>query len=151
MMNSGNFPLSGPLPPGPSQVRVIERPGRRHLQVIITPIIDGGEWAMLVVIHDVSDVRRAEEVRRDFVANVSHELRTPLAALKSVIETLRTGAVEDPVMASDFLSRADAELDRLVLMVEELLQLSRIESGKCRWTLCSRSEVGEVSQPPSSV
>ena len=122
---------------------VIERPNRRYLQVIITPIIDGGEWAMLAVFHDVSDVRRAEEVRRDFVANVSHELRTPLAALKSVIETLRTGAVEDPVMASDFLSRADAELDRLVQMVEELLQLSRIESGEVPLAL-QPLEIGEV-------
>ncbi len=108
---------------------VVERPNRRYLEIIITPIIDGGEWASLVVFHDVSDVRRSEQVRRDFVANVSHELRTPLAALKSVIETLQTGAVEDPVTVRDFLSRADAEIDRLVQMVEELLQLSRIESG----------------------
>jgi two-component system phosphate regulon sensor histidine kinase PhoR len=114
---------------------VVERPYRQYLQVIITPIIDGGDWASLVVFHDISEVRRAEVMRRDFVANVSHELRTPLAALKSVIETLRTGAVEDPELARDFLSRADFELDRLVQMVEELLQLSRIESGEVPLTL----------------
>jgi two-component system, OmpR family, phosphate regulon sensor histidine kinase PhoR len=120
---------------GQSRSLVVERPYRQYLQVIVTPIIDGGDWASLVVFHDISEVRRAEVMRRDFVANVSHELRTPLAALKSVIETLRTGAVEDPELARDFLSRADAELDRLVQMVEELLQLSRIESGEVPLTL----------------
>jgi two-component system phosphate regulon sensor histidine kinase PhoR len=75
-------------------------------------------------------VRKAEQVRRDFVANVSHELRTPLAALKSVIEKLKGGTLEDPVIAREFLERGDAELDRIVQMVEELLELSRIESGE---------------------
>jgi len=128
---------------GQSRNLVVERPYRQYLQVIVTPIIDGGDWASLVVFHDVSDVRRAEVMRRDFVANVSHELRTPLAALKSVIETLRTGAVEDPETARDFLSRADGELDRLVQMVEELLQLSLIESGEVPLTL-QALEIREV-------
>jgi len=112
------------------QSLVIERANRRYLQAIVAPIIGGGDWATLIVFHDVTDTRRAEQVRRDFVANVSHELRTPLAALKSVIETLHAGAVDDPATARDFLSRAEDEMDRLVLMVEELLQLSRIESGE---------------------
>jgi two-component system phosphate regulon sensor histidine kinase PhoR len=77
------------------------------------------------------------------VANVSHELRTPLAALKSVIETLQTGAVNDPALAADFLSRADGELDRLVQMVEELLQLSRIESGEVPLSL-QPLQIGDV-------
>ncbi len=128
---------------GQSRSLVVERPYRQYFQVIVTPIIDGGDWASLVVFHDVSEVRRAEVMRRDFVANVSHELRTPLAALKSVIETLRTGAVEDPELARDFLSRADAELDRLVQMVEELLQLSRIESGEVPLTL-QPLEISEI-------
>ena len=115
---------------GQPRILVAERPNRRFLQVIITPIINGGEWTSLIVFHDISDVRRAEHIRRDFVANVSHELRTPLAALKSVIDTLRAGAIEDGPTAREFLSRADAELERLVVMVEELLQLSRIESGE---------------------
>jgi two-component system phosphate regulon sensor histidine kinase PhoR len=82
------------------------------------------------VFHDLTDVKRVEDVRRDFAANVSHELRTPLAAIKSVIETLQGGAMEDPAVALDFLKRADGEVDRLVQMVEELLDLSRIESGE---------------------
>jgi two-component system phosphate regulon sensor histidine kinase PhoR len=115
---------------GRRETRLVEHPNRQYLRVITTPIIGGGEWAALAVFHDLSDVRRVEQVRRDFVANVSHELRTPLASIKSVIETLEGGALDDSAVARDFLSRADAEVDRLVQMVEELLELSRIESGE---------------------
>jgi len=115
---------------GRREMRLIERPSRYYLQVITTPIVGGGEWAALVVFHDLTDVKRVEQVRRDFVANVSHELRTPLASIKSVIETLQGGALEDRKAAQDFLARADSEIDRLVQMVEELMELSRIESGE---------------------
>ncbi len=115
---------------GEATSHVIERPNRRFLRAIITPIVGGGAWSTLVVFHDLTDVKRVETVRRDFVANVSHELRTPLAAIKSVLETLEGGALEDRDVAVDFLARADAEVERLVQMVEELLELSRIESGE---------------------
>jgi two-component system phosphate regulon sensor histidine kinase PhoR len=115
---------------GESNSYVIERPNRHFLRAIITPIVGGGAWSSLVVFHDMTDVKRVEQVRRDFVANVSHELRTPLAAIKSVIETLEGGAMDDKPTARDFLQRADGEVDRLVQMVEELLELSRIESGE---------------------
>ena len=108
---------------------VLERSGKLFFQVTTAPILQGGAWAALAVFHDITEVRRVETMRRDFVANVSHELRTPLAAVKSVIETLQSGASEDPEVARDFLHRADVEVDRLVRMVEELLELSRIESG----------------------
>ena len=114
---------------GLRNINVIEQPGRRFYQVVTTPISGGGEWAVLIVFHDLTDVQRTDQIRRDFVANVSHELRTPLAALKSVVETLAEGALEDESVAHDFLRRADAEVDRLVQLVEELLELSRIESG----------------------
>jgi len=119
---------------GESSSYVIERPNRQFLRAIITPIVGGGAWSSLVVFHDMTDVKRVEQVRRDFVANVSHELRTPLAAIKSVIETLEGGAMDDPKAAHDFLRRADGEVDRLVQMVEELLELSRIESGELSMT-----------------
>ena len=115
---------------GRREVLLMERPNRQHLQVIVTPIVGGGEWSALAVFHDVTDAKRVERVRRDFVANVSHELRTPLASVKSVIETLRGGALEDHETARDFLTRMDMEVDRLVNLVEELLELSRIESGE---------------------
>jgi two-component system phosphate regulon sensor histidine kinase PhoR len=114
---------------GLRKISIIEQSGHRFYQVVTTPIAGGGEWAVLIVFHDLTDVQRTEQIRRDFVANVSHELRTPLAALKSVVETLAEGALEDESVALDFLRRADAEVDRLVQLVEELLELSRIESG----------------------
>jgi two-component system phosphate regulon sensor histidine kinase PhoR len=112
--------------------RVTERPGKRYLLVTSTPIVEGGDWAALAVFHDLTEIRRVEQMRRDFVANVSHELRTPLAALKSVIETLRGGALNDENAAEDFLERAEGEVGRLIRMVEQLLELSRIESGEER-------------------
>ncbi|HUF54691.1 MAG TPA: ATP-binding protein [Dehalococcoidia bacterium] len=111
----------------------VERPGRRFFDVIVAPIAGGGDWSTLVVFHDMSESQRIDDVRRDFVANVSHELRTPLSGVKSVIETLRGGAVDDPKVARDFLQRAESETERLVQLVEELLALSRIESGQLQF------------------
>lgn len=114
-----------------TQTRVdIEQPGRRYFRVVTSSIAAGGEWAVLVVLHDVTDVKRTDQIRRDFAANVSHELRTPLAGIKAVIETLAEGAIDDREAAADFLTRADSEVDRLIQLVEELLDLSRIESGE---------------------
>ncbi len=115
---------------GHRETQFVDGAGKRQLHVITTPIVGGGEWTALAVFHDLSEVRRVEQVRRDFVANVSHELRTPLASIKSVIETLQAGALKDETVAEDFLARADLEVDRLAQMVEELLELSRIESGE---------------------
>ena len=114
---------------GQRHTALIDQPGRTYLRVFTTPIA-GGEWSALVVVDDLTDVKRTEQVRRDFVANVSHELRTPLASLKSVIETLESGALEDEAATREFLSRAEGEIDRMVQIMEELLELSRIESGE---------------------
>jgi two-component system phosphate regulon sensor histidine kinase PhoR len=112
------------------ETRIIERPDGHTLRVSTAPIVGGGEWVALAVFHDTTEARRLEETRRDFVANVSHELRTPLASIKSVIETLQAGALEDRPATEDFLARADAEVDRMAQIVEELLELSRLESGQ---------------------
>jgi len=77
-------------------------------------------------------MRRAEAVRREFVANVSHELRTPLASLKALVETLEEGAIEDPPAAREFLAQMHVEVDSLAQLVQELLELSRIESGQAQ-------------------
>ncbi len=114
---------------GQRHIALIDQPGRTYLRVFTTPISDG-EWSALVVVNDLTDVKRAEQVRRDFLANVSHELRTPLASLKSVVETLESGALEDEAATREFLSRAQGEIDRMVQIMEELLDLSRIESGE---------------------
>jgi two-component system phosphate regulon sensor histidine kinase PhoR len=114
---------------GVSQSHMIELSERRHMRLDVAPISGGGDWKTLVSLTDLTDLYRTDQVRRDFVANVSHELRTPLASIKAVIETLEFGGLNDETAARDFLSRANDEVDRLVQLVEELLELSRIESG----------------------
>ena len=104
-------------------------PEQRWLQASAVPIEGGGEWAGLVILHDLSEVRKLDTIRRDFITNVSHELRTPLAAIKASAETLKEGALGDPEAAAEFVRHIENETDRLAQMVEELLELSRIESG----------------------
>jgi two-component system phosphate regulon sensor histidine kinase PhoR len=115
---------------GSARTCVVQRSPGEWLQVSAAPIVEGSGWSSLVLIHDVSEVKRVEQMRREFIANVSHELRTPLAGVKSVLETLEGGALADEATAREFIVRADTEVDRLVRLVEELLELSRIESGE---------------------
>jgi two-component system phosphate regulon sensor histidine kinase PhoR len=91
------------------------------------PLLPG---STLLLFQDVTRQRQTETIRRDFISNVSHELRTPLAALKALTETLQDGALNDPPAAQQFLGQMEAEVDALSLMVSELLELSRIESGR---------------------
>lgn len=101
---------------------------RRFLQVNLIPMADGGRT--LLLFQDLTRLRRLETVRRDFVSNLSHELRTPLASLKTLAETLHDGALEDPPAARRFLGRMQTEVDAMAQIVNELLELSRIESGQ---------------------
>jgi two-component system, OmpR family, phosphate regulon sensor histidine kinase PhoR len=100
------------------------------LQGIAIPLGKALPGSILLLFQDLTRLRRLEMVRRDFVSNVSHELRTPLASLKALVETLQEGALDDPPAAHRFLTRMDSEIDTLTQMVQELLELSRIESGK---------------------
>lgn len=88
---------------------------------------DGLKIGALVVVHDVTRLRRLENLRRDFVANVSHELKTPITAIKSSVETLRDGALDDAESAEQFLDIAARQTDRLNAIIEDLLTLSRLE------------------------
>lgn len=87
---------------------------------------------MIVAIEDLTELRRLELMRRDFVAHVSHELRTPLAAVKLLTDTLAETVESDPVAARGFAQRISGEIDHLTQLVAELLELSRIESGKIK-------------------
>jgi two-component system phosphate regulon sensor histidine kinase PhoR len=114
---------------GEAQEESVEIPARhRFLQLVVLP--DRQTHGSLLLVQDLTRVRRLETVRRDFVSNVSHELRTPLASLKALTETLRDGALEDPKAAQRFLGRIETEVDALTQMATELLELSRIESGQ---------------------
>jgi len=117
------------------------------LQAIATPLQDAGPQASLVILQDLTRVRRLETVRRDFISNISHELRTPLASLKALVDTLRDGALEDPPAARRFLERIETEVDTLTQMVQELLELSRIESGQVPLRL-KPTPVADVVLPP---
>lgn len=84
----------------------------------------------VLVFHDITALRQLEKMRQDFVANVSHELRTPVSTIKGYAETLLEGALEDKENAKDFLKIIRDDADRLARLIEDLLDLSKIESGK---------------------
>ena len=88
----------------------------------------GGRTGIVVVVHDITELRRLERIRRDFVANVSHELKTPLTSIKGFVETLLSGALHDEQNNERFLKRIDANVDRLTHLVTDLLSLARVES-----------------------
>ena len=102
------------------------------LQVTATPMppASGGLRSFILVFHDVSETKRLERIRRDFVANVSHELRTPLAAIGGYAETLLGGALDDPQRARRFLAIIERHTVRLGRLVDDLLTLSDLELGR---------------------
>jgi len=89
-----------------------------------------GEGGAVLVLNDITDVQRLENVRRDFVANVSHELKTPIASIKGFVETLLDGAADDPVDNRRFLEIISRQADRLASIIDDLLALSRIEQSE---------------------
>ena len=115
------------LAPGGEEARFLKATG-----IPLEPAPDSDRPAGLLVLQDVSELRRTETVRREFVGNVSHELRTPLASLKALVETLEEGALDDPPAAREFLGQMHVEVDNLAQLVQELLELSRIESGQAQ-------------------
>ena len=102
---------------------------RKYLSVTATPL-DNQTGGVLLTIHDLTSIRQIETTRKEFVSNVSHELRNPIASIKAITETLDRGALEDGDVARDFLARIYRDVDRMAVMVDELLELSRIESGQ---------------------
>jgi two-component system phosphate regulon sensor histidine kinase PhoR len=84
----------------------------------------------VLVFHDVTDLRRLERMRQDFVANASHELKTPLASIKAYAETLLDGAIDDDAVNRRFLERIDEQVDRLNALILDMLSLARLESNQ---------------------
>src|SRR5207249_1174463 len=104
----------------------------RTLHVNAAPLrgTDGRPFGFVLVLHDVTELRRLEVVRRDFVANVSHELRTPLTAIKGYAETLLGSAGDDRETRRRFLSVIDRHSERLGRLIDDLLTLSDLELGR---------------------
>ena len=102
-------------------------PGGRRVRVRAT---QQGDEGVVLVAEDVTEIRRLERVRRDFVANVSHELRTPISVVKANAETLLDGGLEEPKVARMFVEAIHRHADRLGRIVNDLLDISRIEAGR---------------------
>jgi two-component system, OmpR family, phosphate regulon sensor histidine kinase PhoR len=115
----------------------------RYLDVHVAPILqDGTCVGSVTVFYDITELRRLERIRKDFVANVSHELRTPLTTIKGCAATLANGALDDKVAAKRFVDMINNHADRLHHLVEDILDLSRMESG----TMVVESEVCLVQE-----
>lgn len=99
----------------------------RSLRGAAVPV--DGEGSVLLVLRDVTEAKRLDAVRRDFVANASHELKTPAASIRAAAETIRTAVVDDPAVVPRFAEQMEAEAIRLSRIVEDLLDLSRLETG----------------------
>jgi two-component system phosphate regulon sensor histidine kinase PhoR len=102
----------------------------RFLRVVASPIMDNGASGVLLIFHDLTEVRHFQTMRQEFVGNISHELRTPLASMKAVLETLNEGTIDDHQIAKNFLTMMGGEVDRMTQLVGELGELSRIETGQ---------------------
>ena len=103
---------------------------RRYLDVIATPVSGNEREDVVLTIRDVTRARQIETTRREFVSNVSHELRSPLASANAMVEVLESGAIDDRETALDFLRRIRGDVTRMTSLVDELLELSSLESGQ---------------------
>jgi two-component system phosphate regulon sensor histidine kinase PhoR len=99
---------------------------KKYLDLTAAPLSNGA----LILVQDMTNIRRLEKIRQDFIANISHELRTPIGSCKAIVETLQGDALNNKTVARDFLQRMHVETDKLAQMVNELGELSRIESGE---------------------
>lgn len=102
--------------------------GQRYLQIHGAPLDSaGGQRGAVLVLHDITQIRRTDQIRRDFVANVSHELKTPITSIKGFVETLLEGSMDNPQEAGRFLEIIARHADRLDAIIDDLLSLARLE------------------------
>ena len=103
---------------------------RRFLNIIATPVSGNDREDVVLTIRDVTQARQIETTRREFVSNVSHELRSPLASASAMVEILESGAIDESETALDFVRRIRGDITRMTSLVDELLELSSLESGQ---------------------
>ncbi len=113
-----------------NEVQLLVQETERSLQLVAAPFFDnaGQTSGCVLVLHDLSELRRLEKVRRDFVANVSHELKTPLTSMRGFVETVHSDPDMDPNTRTQFLAKALAATERLSAILQDLFSLARIES-----------------------
>lgn len=136
------------LESGEQQGALIEPSGEngRFLQVIITPLQGSQQPGYLLILQDLTALRRLETTRSDFISNISHDLRTPISSLRLMTETLQNGAVNDPAVSSRFLSLMEESIETMSQLVEELLELSRTQSGRVPLQL-KPLPIGSIIEP----
>ena len=120
---------------------------KQYLDIKVSP--DEQSRNYIVIVKDLTEKRHLEEIRRDFISNVSHEFRTPISSIKLIAETLTDGALKDPGVNQDFLSRINTEADKLMNMTNELTELSMMENRETtlnKHTLKINSLVRQVVQ-----
>ena len=105
-------------------------PAEKALAVYASRLPGAPSPGAVLVLHDVTELRRLERLRQDFVANVSHELKTPLTNIMSNAEVLLDGAAEEPALRGQFLAEIDDQAHRLLALVTDLLSIARLESGE---------------------
>ena len=128
--------------PVPGRAGEIEMPGGARLLARVTPLPPGD--GCVLVLEDVSEIRRLETVRRDFVYNASHELRTPVSVIRANAETLLAGGKDDPAHRDRLLEGLHRNAERLASLINDLLDLSRIEAGKTAFAR-DRVEVATIA------
>jgi two-component system, OmpR family, phosphate regulon sensor histidine kinase PhoR len=127
------------------QILLPHRIERKHYEVYGAPIIgQNDEWkGIVVVFHDITELKNLEQMRKDFVANVSHELKTPITSIKGFSETLLDGAMKDEDTLKSFMEIILTESDRLQSLIQDLLELSKIEKHGFELSL-EKQEVSEL-------
>ena len=137
-------------PPSPAEPTADESPTEsvvmgRQVRIRLLPISYDCSGGNLVLLEDVTSQAQTERVRRDFVANVSHDLRTPITSLRALLDTLESGAKDDPAAAATFLGQIRVEVERLESLTEELLEVARFEAGQDRMDM-RESDCGEIAR-----
>ena len=117
----------------------------RQVRIRSLPISYNGNGGNLILLEDVTSQAQTERARREFVANVSHDLRTPITSLRALLDTLESGAKDDPAAAATFLGQIRVEVERLESLTEELLEVARFEAGQDRMEM-RESDCGEIAK-----
>ncbi len=126
---------------------VINTPEEKIFKVNGVPIMRNSRLeGAILVFHDITELRRLEKIRQDFVANVSHELRTPISSIKGYAETLLEGALEDKDNAKEFISIIYQDSNRLASLINDLLDLSKTESGKLKMSFAALDAVSLIKK-----